>query len=216
VSERFESRLKSRFNSRFLKSPNTEVTGDIRSSDDEIWLKRSELYARSSHDVSELDYVNESSPMQDGNPDCHESRRGTAHAEAAKKKRKKRKRKTKKPIPAEVAVTLEKIALDEEQTIVPTSSVHQRRFPFQHVISSPPGASLAKIADFFCSSKTMQEVVTPTITDLRREYFTALSEGRGLKAEWCRVRGYWSFFTGVGLFGLSKTAVKLWRLVSLK
>jgi len=60
-------------------------------------------------------------------------------------------------------------------------------------ISRPPGSTLFDIADFFCSKKTLEGIVTPLIADMQLEYNDALAAKRKYKAGWVRVRGCWSF-----------------------
>ena len=79
----------------------------------------------------------------------------------------------------------------------------------------PPGASLLRFAEFFYSPKAFKEVLEPTIVDLQAEYAEALSQGRGWKAGWVRLRGYWSFVNAAGLLSavsLGKKVVKIWKM----
>ncbi len=81
-------------------------------------------------------------------------------------------------------------------------------------ISRPPGSTLFAIADFFCSKKTVGEVVTPLIADMQFEYNEALAGRRKHKAKWIRVRGCWSFFKALGMHSILKTFVEMWRKIS--
>ena len=61
-------------------------------------------------------------------------------------------------------------------------------------IQSPPGYRLRTLAEFFCSRRTFELVLEPTLRDLFDEYCEALNEGRRWKARWVRIRGSWSFW----------------------
>ena len=78
-------------------------------------------------------------------------------------------------------------------------------------ISKPPGALLMLLADFFCSTRTLERVVRPIISDLRFEYWEALDGGRRGKAAWICLRGYWSFFKAVGLNSIARAAFEVWQ-----
>lgn len=71
-------------------------------------------------------------------------------------------------------------------------------------VTRPPGSLLGFLADFFCSPKTMENLVEPILSDMQLEYFGALAAGRNLKAAWIRVRGGWSFFKALGLYNIEK------------
>ena len=81
-------------------------------------------------------------------------------------------------------------------------------------ISRPPGSTLFAIADFFCSKKTVGEVVTPLIADMQFEYNEALAARRKHKAKWVRIRCCWSFFKALGMHSILKTFVEMWRKIS--
>jgi len=81
-------------------------------------------------------------------------------------------------------------------------------------ISRPPGSTLFAIADFFCSRKTVEGIVTPLIADMQFEYNEALAAKRKCKAGWVRVRGCWSFFKALGMYSILKTFVELWQKIS--
>jgi hypothetical protein len=74
----------------------------------------------------------------------------------------------------------------------------------------PPGARLRSLADFFCSSKTMERIVNPIISDLQKEYCQALVEDRTVKARWIRIRGYWSFWKVLG-YTIVKNLTAIWK-----
>src|SRR5207247_7854738 len=83
-------------------------------------------------------------------------------------------------------------------------------------VSSPPGASLRALADFFCSPKTMERVVKPVISDMQKEFCKALSEKKRLKAAWIRIRGYWSFWKALGLHAVVKNLVEIWKISGMR
>lgn len=74
-------------------------------------------------------------------------------------------------------------------------------------IKQPPGNRLLKLADFFCSPKTMRLTVNPLVADWQAEYFEALKQGREWKARWTSVRYYCAFgktFALDKVFGMLK------------
>lgn len=75
-------------------------------------------------------------------------------------------------------------------------------------IARPPGSYLMIFAEFAYSKKKCENVLFPAITDMREEYFEALSENRVWKARWVWLRGLWSFWAAVG-FDLPITALRL-------
>ncbi|HEU0046100.1 MAG TPA: hypothetical protein VFQ43_00680 [Nitrososphaera sp.] len=83
-------------------------------------------------------------------------------------------------------------------------------------VSSPPGASLRALADFFCSPKTMERVVKPVISDMQKEFCKALAEKKRLKAAWIRIRGYWSFWKALGLHAVVKNLVEIWKISGMR
>ncbi len=78
-------------------------------------------------------------------------------------------------------------------------------------ISRPPGVVLSKIAGFFCSRKTIEQVVNPSLADLQTEYFDALASGRKVQALWARLRGYWSFWAALGLYRIIKLCLDVYN-----
>lgn len=83
-------------------------------------------------------------------------------------------------------------------------------------LKQPPGSRLLRIADFFVSPKTFEEVLEPAILDMRHEYFEALVDKRPWKARWVLARGYSSFLNAAGLMSLvklGKSIVKVWKLI---
>jgi hypothetical protein len=57
-------------------------------------------------------------------------------------------------------------------------------------LSPGPGLLLYRLADYFCSRKTIHLIVLPAIADLRLEYDEALAEGRRWRALGIRFRGW--------------------------
>ena len=91
----------------------------------------------------------------------------------------------------------------------------QKQPPESGRIILPPGTLLNYLADFFCSPKTVERVVSPIISDLQTEYCKALAERRRLKAFWIRIRGYWSFWRALGLYAVLKNLVAIWKISRL-
>jgi hypothetical protein len=81
-------------------------------------------------------------------------------------------------------------------------------------IIRPPGSTLNSVAEFLFSTKTMERVVTPVISDLQVEYCEALAADRKIKAGWVRLRGYWSLFKALGLYSIVKMFFEMWRKLS--
>jgi hypothetical protein len=67
------------------------------------------------------------------------------------------------------------------------------------VINSVPGTRLLRVADFFCSPKSVELTFKPLIADLQSEYFEALMIKRKWKARWIRVRYVFSFLAAMGI-----------------
>jgi RNA polymerase sigma-70 factor (ECF subfamily) len=65
--------------------------------------------------------------------------------------------------------------------------------------TTPPGAVLYSMAEFICSKRTMEEIVTPLLADMQFEHNEAFSAGQKWEAAWIRVRGCWSLFTALGI-----------------
>lgn len=83
------------------------------------------------------------------------------------------------------------------------------------LIEAAPGARLLWFADFFYSRKSLEEILRPTISDMRDEYNGAYVEGRVAKARWVRARGTWAFVSAaVSLAAASAgdVVVRLWRM----
>jgi hypothetical protein len=88
--------------------------------------------------------------------------------------------------------------------------------PRSRWITSAPGAGLLWFADFIYSRKNVEEVLLPTILDMRVDYNDALKERRKHKATWVRIRGTCAFIAAaVLLSGISigKVFTRLWKLI---
>jgi hypothetical protein len=115
-----------------------------------------------------------------------------------------------------LAVTLrEPLAANEQQMLftsnyddlldASTKKAGRRR------IVRPPGSKLLSFADIFCSSKTIERVIIPNISDMRIDYCNALAEKKNTKAVFVRIRGYWSFWKALGLHTLIQNIVEIWK-----
>jgi hypothetical protein len=83
-------------------------------------------------------------------------------------------------------------------------------------IQAAPGARLLWFADFFYSPRSVEEILLPTIIDMRRDYNDALAESRQAKAGWVRVRGTWEFVSAAGALTMASVGdilVRLWNLL---
>jgi hypothetical protein len=76
-------------------------------------------------------------------------------------------------------------------------------------IQIPPGTHLRSFASAVFSTKSFKLVIEPTLRDMLDEYCEALSEGRSKKAQWVRLRGYFSFWSAV----LAQVPVSLTKLL---
>lgn len=84
-------------------------------------------------------------------------------------------------------------------------------------ITLPPGAFLLAVAEFLFSSRSLDDVLRPTIADMRREYNDALVSSRLWKARWVRVRGTWAFLSAAILIVVGSVGsifVRVWRLIA--
>jgi hypothetical protein len=81
-------------------------------------------------------------------------------------------------------------------------------------LKDSPGTLLAASAGFIFSAKTNERIFKPIISDMQIEYWKAVAAGLCVKANWVRVRGYWSFFKAIGLYSIMKTLVEMWRNVT--
>ncbi len=80
-----------------------------------------------------------------------------------------------------------------------------------------PGTRVLWIAEFLFSRTKFELVLLPIISDMRDEYYEALSQGRTWKARWVWVRGTYSFFAAIGLdraFAFVSFFVKAWKSVN--
>ena len=78
-----------------------------------------------------------------------------------------------------------------------------------------PGALLLRAASRFCSPESCEEILEPTILDVREEYGNALAAGQLEEARWVLVRGYWSFLCAVTsqmVVEIGRSITKPWRL----
>jgi hypothetical protein len=82
-------------------------------------------------------------------------------------------------------------------------------------IVRPPGSMLVSFADFFYSSKTIDRIVTPNISDMRIDYYKALPENNKLKLAVVRIRGYWGFWKALGLHSIAKNIAEIWKISRL-
>jgi len=83
-------------------------------------------------------------------------------------------------------------------------------------LERPPGFGLRYFAEFLCSCRTYEVVFEPPLRDMYDEYCDALREGRCWKAQWVRVRGYWSFwaaFLAQTPIFLVKKVYQIWRAI---
>ena len=75
-------------------------------------------------------------------------------------------------------------------------------------IMRPPGSYLVVFAQFVFSKKKCENVLFPSIADMREEYFEALSEHDVWKSRRVLFRGHWSFWAAVG-WDLPVSAIRL-------
>jgi hypothetical protein len=89
---------------------------------------------------------------------------------------------------------------------------------FKHrdpILTVPPGTYLTWLAGFLSSSKTLERIARPVISDMQVEYFEALSRGRKTKALWVLVRGYWSFWKALALHNTLKNLAAIRKISKL-
>jgi hypothetical protein len=85
------------------------------------------------------------------------------------------------------------------------------------LISGSPGSKILMFSEFIYRKKFYEEVCLAIVSDMREEYFEALSQNRHWKARWVRIRGTWSFFAAMGLdraFAFVSFFVKAWKSVN--
>lgn len=62
-----------------------------------------------------------------------------------------------------------------------------------------PGARLRTMAACVCSSRTMERLIDPVLTDLQIEYDHAVHEGRKWKSRWIWSVGHIAFFQAIAV-----------------
>ena len=80
--------------------------------------------------------------------------------------------------------------------------------------SRPSGWKLRRFADLCFSTKTFTQVLEPTLSDMQKEHFDALAEGRPWKARMALVRGYWAFWSAVVAqlpIPFARLVYKIWK-----
>jgi hypothetical protein len=84
-------------------------------------------------------------------------------------------------------------------------------------VRPPPGHRLLLVAELVFSRRSFEEILVPTIADMRIEYCDALAAGRRGKAWWVHLRGYISFVAAVGALGgvrVVKLAVRIGKIIN--
>lgn len=84
-------------------------------------------------------------------------------------------------------------------------------------LAKPPGGLLLGMAEFFYSKGTFERIFQPTISDMREEYFEALSADRRWKARLVVLRGYLAYLSAAALhapLSLVRVLGAIWRLGS--
>jgi hypothetical protein len=82
------------------------------------------------------------------------------------------------------------------------------------VIQRPPCMRLNALANFICTKKLYERVFQPILADMQQEYFEALQEGNGRKAQWVMWCGRLAFIAAaVAQIPVSamKLIVRLWK-----
>jgi hypothetical protein len=93
----------------------------------------------------------------------------------------------------------------------------KRNYVRSRLVQNVPGMYLFKVAEFLMTAKSFSRVAAPSLSDMREEYFEALSQNRIWKARWVRVRGTYSFFAAIGLdraFAFVSFFIKAWKSVN--
>jgi hypothetical protein len=83
-------------------------------------------------------------------------------------------------------------------------------------IQTPPGIHLRSFARLVFSKKSFELVIEPTLRDLFDEYCEALDDHHPGKAQWIRLRGYFSFWSAVFKqipLSLTKLVVTVWKSI---
>lgn len=72
-------------------------------------------------------------------------------------------------------------------------------------IQRPPGSLLFEFFEFFCSARTAQKIIGPTISDYQLEYNDALAQQRMWKARWIRfIRGPFTLLRALGFLSIAE------------
>ncbi|HEX2077853.1 MAG TPA: hypothetical protein VHG08_09095 [Longimicrobium sp.] len=111
-----------------------------------------------------------------------------------------------KPVTIEHPTRLEEAAIDDPHREAQNLSS----------IRPAPGHHLLVIAEFLFSRAAFEQVLHPTIQDMREEYNAALAEGRSGKARLVRFRGTWAFLKAAGLLkllGFVKSVGRMWSAI---
>jgi hypothetical protein len=79
-------------------------------------------------------------------------------------------------------------------------------------ITPPPGQVLRRLAEFFCSKKSRQQVFEPLLTDMASEHCDALAAGRPWKARWMVMLYTFAFWRAVGLHAAVRLIASIWKV----
>jgi hypothetical protein len=80
-------------------------------------------------------------------------------------------------------------------------------------IDAAPGHTLLAVARWLYPVRTVEEVIEPSVADLRFEYNEALAAGRRGQAKWIRLRGTWSILEAAGLSIFVRFVLKAWKMI---
>ncbi len=64
-----------------------------------------------------------------------------------------------------------------------------------------PGSLLRPMCARFCSSRTLERLIDPVLSDLQTEYLDARSRGEVWRSRWVRAAGYTALFRAVAMYG---------------
>ncbi|HEV7689770.1 MAG TPA: GcrA family cell cycle regulator [Hyphomonadaceae bacterium] len=84
-------------------------------------------------------------------------------------------------------------------------------------IHRPPGGFLLSLSRFIYPKRMFERIFEPTISDMREEFYQALSEGKVWKAKYIVVRGHVAVFNAAGLqvpVSLLRLIGAIWRIGS--
>lgn len=87
----------------------------------------------------------------------------------------------------------------------------------RRVVEVPPGWALLSFLAWLFSTRTIDRVFKPAVSDMQKEHIDALAEGKTWKARWVVVRGYWSVGAAVvaqAPISVVKLFVALWKAAS--